>query len=51
MPGGKNHDIEKSHSKIWSKTSICKLGNYFWDNPIVKYTNENFRSGIDSRSI
>ena len=33
---GKNHDIEKSHSKRWSKTStrIYKIGNYFWDNTI-----------------
>ena len=34
MPEGKNHDIERSHSKRWSKTSICEIGNYFWDNPI-----------------
>ena len=34
MPEGKHHDIERSHSKRWSKTSICEIGNYFWDNPI-----------------
>ena len=34
MPEGKNHDIERSHSKRWSKTSICEIGNYFWDNLI-----------------
>ena len=34
MTGGKNHDIERSLSKRWSKTSICEIGNYFWDNPI-----------------
>ena len=34
MPEGKNHDIERSHSKRWSKTSICEIGNYFWDNPV-----------------
>ena len=35
MPEGKNHDAEGSHSKRWSKTSICEIGNYFWDNPIA----------------
>ena len=35
MPEGKNHEIERSHSKKWSKTSICEIGNYFWDNPIA----------------
>ena len=29
MPEGKNHDIERSHSKRWSKTFICEIGNYF----------------------
>ena len=27
MPEGQNHDIDRSHSKIWSKTSICEIGN------------------------
>ena len=34
MPEGKNHDIERSYSKKWSKTSTCEISNYFWDNPI-----------------
>ena len=34
MPEGKNHNIERSHSKRWSKTSIYEMGNYFWTNPI-----------------
>ena len=34
MPGRKNHDIDRSYSKRWSKTSICEIGNYFLDNPI-----------------
>ena len=33
IPEGKSHDIERSHSKRWSKTSICEICNYFWDNP------------------
>ena len=37
MPEGKNHDIDRNHSKKWSKTSICEIGNYFWDNPIEKH--------------
>ena len=32
MPEVKNHEIERSHSKRWSK--ICEIGNYFWDDPI-----------------
>ena len=35
IPEGKNHDIERSHSKRWSKTSLCEIGNHFWDNPII----------------
>ena len=35
-PEGKNHDIDRSHSKRWSKISICEIGNYFWDNPIIE---------------
>ena len=34
MPEGKNHDMKRKHSRRWSKTSICEIGNYFWDNPI-----------------
>ena len=29
IPKGKNHDIVRSHSKKWSKTSICEINNYF----------------------
>ena len=28
--------FERSHSKKWSKTSICENGNYFWDNSIYR---------------
>ena len=35
MPEGKNHDIERRHSKRWLKIYICEIGNYFWDNPII----------------
>ena len=38
MPEGRNHDIGRNNSKRWSKTSICEIGNYFWDNPIVTNT-------------
>ena len=31
MPEGKNHDIDRSHSKRCSKTSICEIDNYFCD--------------------
>ena len=37
IPEGKNHNIKRSHSKRWSKTSACEIGNYFWDNPIRTY--------------
>ena len=36
MTERKNHNIERSHSKRWSKTSTCEMNNYFWDNPIEK---------------
>ena len=48
MPEGKNHGIERNHSKRGSKTSICKIGNYFWDSTIDRiekicfYTEELF---------
>ena len=47
---GKNHDIERSHSKRCSKTSICEIGNYFWDNTIEglgegNLTEEGFDEG------
>ena len=34
IPEGKNNDIERNYSKRWSKTYICGIRNYFWDNPI-----------------
>ena len=27
IPERKNHDIDRNHSKSWSKTSICEIGN------------------------
>ena len=37
MPVGKNHDIKRGHSKRCSKTSLCAIDKYFWDNPIIPY--------------
>ena len=39
MAEGKNHKNERSHSKRWSKSSICKIGNHFWETTQYVYTN------------